>query len=121
MICVPFVRKDQKRSITYFMNVLSPIVFGNSLKTSGLRSRDSMKNSPGKMFLSVDKLENLTGYLTICSFLLNFIFGIVVNIEYPQIWKILKQWWMWNTERTEMCLASKNNKEKQFQAKWQFL
>ena len=46
MICVPFVRQEQKQFITYFMNVISPIVFGNSLKTSGLRSQDSMKNSP---------------------------------------------------------------------------
>ena len=45
MICVPFVRQDQERFITYFMNILSPIAFGNSLKTSGLRSQDSMKNS----------------------------------------------------------------------------
>ena len=32
VICVPLVRKDQKRFITYSINVLSPIVFGNSLK-----------------------------------------------------------------------------------------
>ena len=42
MICVPFVRNDQKRFITYFMNVHSPLVSGNNLKTSGLCSQESI-------------------------------------------------------------------------------
>ena len=118
MIFVHFVRLDQKRVITYSMNVFFPISFGNILRTSGLRSQVTEREE----FTFKDVF---VGRLAEDCDLLNYFF-ILAKFH---IWTYRKRRVIPNLEtfigmvdakyRTESYKAAKNNRRKKFQAKWQ--
>ena len=115
MIFVLFVRLGQKRFITYFMNALFQISFGNILKISGIHSQYEDFTLKDVLVGRLDEECDLLNYLFILAKLHiwtcrkhsvtpNFrVFIGMVDVKY----------------RTEMYIAEKNNRRGKFQAKWQ--